>query len=47
MVWAMRRVNCYRDSRLKNLRFPKVSNLKMADYDEEIPFGVGVSARRS
>ena len=41
----MRRVNCYRDSRLKNLRFPKVSNLKMADYDEEIPFGVGVSAR--
>ena len=41
-LWSALRV---KDSRLKNLRFPKVSNLKMADYDEEIPFGVGVSAR--
>ena len=30
---------------LKNLRFPKVSNLKMADYDKEIPFGDGVENR--
>ena len=41
-LWSALRV---KDSRLKNLRFPKVSNLKMADYDEEIPFGVGVSGR--
>ena len=39
------RSELHRDSRLKNLRFPKVSNLKMADYDKEIPFGDGVENR--
>ena len=41
----MRRVNGYRDSRLKNLRFPKVSNLKMDTDDIENPFGDGVGDR--
>ena len=42
----MRRVNGYRDSRLKNLRFPKVSNLKMDIDDTENPFGDEVGNRR-
>ena len=44
----MRRVNGYelhKDSRLKNLRFPKVSNLKMDIDDTENPFGDGVGNR--
>ena len=49
----MRRVNGYnlqsalraKDARLKNLRFPKVSNLKMDIDETENPFGDGVGNR--
>ena len=52
----MRRVNGYdlqsalrselhKDSRLKEIGDSKVSNLKMADYDKEIPFGDGFENR--
>ena len=34
-----------KDSRLKNLRFPKVSNLKMDIDETENPFGDGVGNR--
>ena len=44
-MWQANGSEFHKDFRLQGIEYSKVSNLKMADYDKEIPFGDGVDNR--